>query len=104
MRRIVIVGGGYAGFYTAWKLEKLLRPTEAEVIVIDPLPYMTYQPFLPEVMAGSVEPRHALVSRRRQMLFHKNSIPLDGPLGSPFSASLRPIFRSRLARRKPTPK
>ena len=67
MRRIVIVGGGYAGFYTAWKLEKLLRPTEAEVIVIDPLPYMTYQPFLPEVMAGSVEPRHALVSRRRHL-------------------------------------
>jgi protoporphyrinogen oxidase len=22
MRRILIVGGGYAGFYTAWKLEK----------------------------------------------------------------------------------
>ena len=67
MRRIVIVGGGYAGFYTAWKLEKLLRPGEAEVIVIDPLPYMTYQPFLPEVMAGSVEARHALVSRRSHL-------------------------------------
>ena len=25
MRRIVIVGGGYAGFYTAWKLEKKLE-------------------------------------------------------------------------------
>jgi len=67
MRRIVIVGGGYAGFYTAWKLEKKLRRGEAEVIVIDPLPYMTYQPFLPEVMAGSVEPRHALVSLRRHL-------------------------------------
>ena len=67
MRRIVIVGGGYAGFYTAWKLEKKLRKGEAEVIVIDPLPYMTYQPFLPEVMAGSVEPRHALVSLRRHL-------------------------------------
>ena len=30
MRRIVIVGGGYAGFYTAWKLEKQLSPHEAE--------------------------------------------------------------------------
>ena len=67
MRRIVIVGGGYAGFYTAWKLEKRLRRGEAEVVVIDPLPYMTYQPFLPEVMAGSVEPRHALVSLRRHL-------------------------------------
>jgi len=67
MRRIVIIGGGYAGFYTAWKLEKRLREGEAEVVVIDPLPYMTYQPFLPEVMAGSVEPRHALISLRRHL-------------------------------------
>ena len=51
MTKIVIVGGGYAGFYTAFKLEKLLRRGEAEVTVIDPLPYMTYQPFLPEVAA-----------------------------------------------------
>jgi len=67
MRRIVIIGGGYAGFYTAWKLEKRVREAEAEVFVIDPLPYMTYQPFLPEVMAGSVEPRHALISLRRHL-------------------------------------
>ena len=61
MRRIVIVGGGYAGFYTAWKLEKLLSPHEAELVIIDPRPYMTYQPFLPEVSA-SMEP--ALTSGR----------------------------------------
>ena len=59
MRRIVIVGGGYAGFYTALGLEKkLARSDDAEVILIDPRPYMTYQPFLPEVLAGSLEPRH----------------------------------------------
>jgi len=65
--RIVIVGGGYAGFYTAFKLEKLLRRGEAEVVVIDPLPYMTYQPFLPEVAAGSIEARHAIVPLRRHL-------------------------------------
>jgi NADH dehydrogenase len=67
MRKILIVGGGYAGFYTAWKLEKKLRRGEAEVIVVDPRPYMTYQPFLPEVMAGSIEARHAAVSLRRHL-------------------------------------
>ena len=67
MRTILIVGGGYAGFYTAWKLEKKLRRGEARVIVVDPRPYMTYQPFLPEVLAGSVEPRHAAVSLRRHL-------------------------------------
>jgi len=63
--KILIVGGGYAGFYTAWKLEKHLRRGEAEVTVVDPLPYMTYQPFLPEAAAGSLEPRHVVVPLRR---------------------------------------
>ena len=56
MRKILIVGGGYAGLYTAKKLEKYLARGEAEVTMVDPLPYMTYQPFLPEVAAGSIEP------------------------------------------------
>lgn len=67
MPKILIVGGGYAGFYTALKLEKWLRRGEAEVVIVDPLPYMTYQPFLPEVAAGSIEPRHAVVSLRRHL-------------------------------------
>lgn len=68
MKRIVIVGGGYAGFYTALGLErKLMRSDDAEVLLIDPRPYMTYQPFLPEVLAGSIEPRHALVSLRKNL-------------------------------------
>lgn len=71
--RILIVGGGYAGFYTAWKLEKLLRRGEAEVTIVDPLSYMTYQPFLPEVAAGSIEARHAVVAHRRH-LHHTNII------------------------------
>jgi NADH dehydrogenase len=65
--KILIVGGGYAGFYTAWKLEKWLRSGEAEVTMVDPLPYMTYQPFLPEVAAGSVDPRHSVVSHRAHL-------------------------------------
>ncbi|MFG1807337.1 NAD(P)/FAD-dependent oxidoreductase [Streptomyces sp. NPDC049040] len=67
MREILIVGGGYAGFYTAWRLEKKLHPGEARVTVVDPRPYMTYQPFLPEVLAGSIEARHAAVSLRRHL-------------------------------------
>ncbi|MBG6109092.1 NAD(P)/FAD-dependent oxidoreductase [Frigoribacterium sp. CG_9.8] len=67
MPKILIVGGGYAGFYTALKLERSLRPGEAEVTIVDPLPYMTYQPFLPEIAAGSIDPRHAVVSHRRHL-------------------------------------
>jgi NADH dehydrogenase len=65
--RILIVGGGYAGFYTAWKLEKHLAKGEAEVTMVDPLPYMTYQPFLPEVAAGEIEARHVVVGHRRHL-------------------------------------
>ncbi|MDH6277223.1 NADH dehydrogenase [Aurantimicrobium minutum] len=67
MPKILIVGAGYAGFYTAWKLEKLLRNGEAEVTIVDPLPYMTYQPFLPEIAAGSIEARHAVVGHRSHL-------------------------------------
>jgi NADH:ubiquinone reductase (H+-translocating) len=67
VKTILVVGGGYAGFYTAWRLEKKLRRDEATVVVVDPRPYMTYQPFLPEVLAGSVEARHAAVSLRRHL-------------------------------------
>ncbi len=65
--RILIVGGGYAGFYTAFKLEKLLGKGEAEVTLVDPLPYLTYQPFLPEVVGGSIEARHVVTSHRRHL-------------------------------------
>lgn len=65
--KILIIGGGYAGFYTAFKLEKILKDGEAEVILVDPLPYLTYQPFLPEVVAGSIEARHAVTSLRRHL-------------------------------------
>ncbi|GGS28435.1 hypothetical protein GCM10010269_78940 [Streptomyces humidus] len=67
MREILIAGGGYAGFYTAWILEKRLRAGEARVTVVDPRPYVTYQPFLPEAVAGSVEARQAAVSLRRHL-------------------------------------
>jgi NADH dehydrogenase len=36
MQRILIVGGGYAGFYAARGLEKRLRAREASVTVVDP--------------------------------------------------------------------
>jgi NADH dehydrogenase len=72
MEKILIVGGGYAGFYTAWGLEKKLRKGEAEVTLVDPHGYMTYQPFLPEVTAGSIEARHVMVSLRRHL--HRTTI------------------------------
>jgi len=61
---ILIIGGGYVGMYTALRLQKKLRRGEATVTVVDPQNHMTYQPFLPEAAAGSVEPRHVVVPLR----------------------------------------
>jgi NADH dehydrogenase len=63
--RILIVGGGYVGMYTALRLQRKLKRGEAEVVVVEPQPYMTYQPFLPEAAAGSISPRHVVVPLRR---------------------------------------
>jgi NADH dehydrogenase len=62
--RILIIGGGYVGMYTALRLQRRLRPGEAKITVVDPVSYMTYQPFLPEAAAGNLEPRHVVVPLR----------------------------------------
>lgn len=63
-KRILVLGGGYVGLYTALGLQKKLRLKEASVTIVDPQPHMTYQPFLPEAAAGSIEPRHVVVPLR----------------------------------------
>ncbi|KFG72194.1 NAD(P)/FAD-dependent oxidoreductase [Streptomyces mutabilis] len=67
--RILVVGGGYVGMYTALRLQRNLRSElrrgDAEITVVTPDPYMTYQPFLPEAAAGSISPRHVVVPLRR---------------------------------------
>ncbi|MGA5701571.1 NAD(P)/FAD-dependent oxidoreductase [Peterkaempfera bronchialis] len=63
--RILIAGGGYVGMYAALRLQRRLHRGEAEITVVEPQPYMTYQPFLPEAAAGSIDPRHVVVPLRR---------------------------------------
>src|SRR6266496_2534311 len=65
--RILIVGGGYVGMYTALRLQRKLSRGRADITVVDPRPNMTYQPFLPEAVAGSIEPRHVVVPLRKTL-------------------------------------
>jgi NADH dehydrogenase len=62
--RILVVGGGYVGMNAALRLQRKLRPGEAEVTVVTPDPYMTYQPFLAEAAAGSIAAAHVVVPLR----------------------------------------
>jgi NADH dehydrogenase len=94
-RRILVLGGGYVGLYTALRLQSKLRPGEATITMVEPHSYMTYQPFLPEASAGSLSPRHVVVPLRRVLrgctiingrvvsLDHSRRVaridPIDGP-------------------------
>jgi NADH:quinone reductase (non-electrogenic) len=62
--RIVLVGGGYVGMYAALELQKRLGDG-ADVTLVNPENFMTYQPFLPEVASGNIEPRHVVVPLRQ---------------------------------------
>jgi NADH:ubiquinone reductase (H+-translocating) len=56
--RILIVGGGFGGVYTALTLERLLkkeiRRGDVELGLVSRENYMVFQPMLPEVISGSI--------------------------------------------------
>src|SRR5574342_281494 len=53
--RILILGGGFGGVYTAMTLERLLkRDPSAEIGLISKENYLVFQPMLPEVISGSI--------------------------------------------------
>ncbi|MEV6447917.1 NAD(P)/FAD-dependent oxidoreductase [Amycolatopsis sp. NPDC051716] len=59
--RVVIVGGGFAGYHAAKSLRKEAGE-DVEVVVLNPTDYFLYLPLLPEVAAGILDPRRVAVS------------------------------------------
>ncbi|MBM3201488.1 MAG: cyclic nucleotide-binding domain-containing protein [Chlamydiae bacterium] len=54
-KRIVILGGGFAGVYAAKYLQKLLKKCpEYELCLVSRENYFTYQPMLSEIIGGSI--------------------------------------------------
>lgn len=53
--KILILGGGFGGVYTAIALEKLLKKDAGvEISLISKENYLVFQPMLPEVISGSI--------------------------------------------------
>ncbi|MBT0768093.1 NAD(P)/FAD-dependent oxidoreductase [Kineosporia sp. J2-2] len=59
--RIVIVGAGFAGFEAARALSRTAGDA-AEIVLVNPTNYFLYLPLLPEVAAGTLDPRRIAVS------------------------------------------
>jgi NADH dehydrogenase len=59
-RRVVVVGGGYAGITCAVTLAHRLRPSDGlEIVLVDPRPYQQALPELDMVVAGTPRPQFA---------------------------------------------
>ena len=53
--RIVVLGGGFAGIYTAMALEKAMDGRDDfEVVLVNKENYFVFQPMLPEVISGTI--------------------------------------------------
>jgi hypothetical protein len=62
--RVVVVGGGFAGFHAARNLSKRLGD-DAEIVLVNTTDYFLYLPLLPEVAAGVLEPGGSRCRSRR---------------------------------------
>src|ERR1700678_4537571 len=59
--RVVVLGGGFAGVYTAKYLTEMLgRRKDVHVELLSEENYFVFQPLLPEVAAGSINAIHAV--------------------------------------------
>ena len=63
-KRILVVGAGFGGLYAAMHLRRAVD-LGYRVTVVNPENFMQYQPFLPEVASGTIDPRAVVVPLRR---------------------------------------
>ena len=63
--RVVILGGGYGGVYTALALQKAARHGRVELSLVNRENYFLFQPMLAEVVSGNIEPPHIVNPIRR---------------------------------------
>jgi NADH:ubiquinone reductase (H+-translocating) len=87
--RVVIVGGGFAGYNAARSLMRALpRGSDVAITLVNPTDYFLYLPLLPDVAAGVLDPRRVTVSLPSTLpgihlvLGEVSSVDLDGRLVS----------------------
>jgi NADH dehydrogenase len=95
-KRILILGGGFGGVYAARHLEKVLKPNEASISLVNRENYWVYQPMIPEVISGAigltdvVAPIRQLCSRTELVMREVDAIDLKKKV-----VTVSPGFRPR---------
>lgn len=78
--KVVVIGSGFGGFFAARKLQR----ADVDLTVLSATDGMLYQPLLPDVAVGALDPRSAVVplastlTRARIVRGHARAIDLDG--------------------------
>ncbi len=52
--RILILGGGFAGIYTAYELQRRVRRNPVEIAIVNRENFFVFYPLLPEIISGSI--------------------------------------------------
>jgi NADH dehydrogenase len=68
LTRIVVLGGGFGGAFTALRLrDRFKADPSVEISLVNRENYFVFQPMLPEVAAGSIEPSQIANPLRRML-------------------------------------
>lgn len=102
--QIVVVGAGFAGYFAALRLSRRLRPSEGQVTLVSDSDSLLYQPLLPEVAVGALDPRtvavplattlpgvHLVRGRVTLLDLDRRTLQVSGP-----GASIRGVTYDRL--------
>lgn len=59
-KRVLILGGGFAGVYTAYELQKALGRAPVEIAIVNRENFFVFYPLMPDVVSGMIETEHIL--------------------------------------------
>src|SRR6266852_3644085 len=80
MKRIIILGAGFAGLEAAVALDRLFRNSaDFEILIIGEQNYFMFTPLLPQIASSYLDPRHIVQSvreirGRRRFRFRRDSV------------------------------
>ena len=83
MKRILILGGGFAGVECCLKLESYLdNNTDIEITMVSEDNFILFTPMLPQVASGTIETRHIVTPIRtliKKTKFYEDKIKTIDP-------------------------